>query len=97
MAEYVTKHTAKPMIIATTYMCVPHRHDLALLRLHRLNSLVNFEGDDGECYPRAKEVDPENILIKTSFCIEIENESIDGNKQSYKIDEASFKNLSNIS
>lgn len=38
---------------------------------------------------------PENILIKTSFCIEIENESIDGNKQSYKIDEASFKNLSN--
>lgn len=38
---------------------------------------------------------PDNILLNSSFYIQIENGFIEGIRRSYKIDEASFKDLSN--
>lgn len=38
---------------------------------------------------------PNNILLNSSFYIQIENEHIEGIRRTYKIDETSFKNVSN--
>ncbi len=38
---------------------------------------------------------PNNIFLNSSFYIQIENEQIEGIRRTYKIDETSFKNLSN--
>lgn len=38
---------------------------------------------------------PDNLVLNSSFFIQIENEFIEGNRQTFKIDEASIRNLCN--